>query len=79
MSEADQTAPAPVTLAVMNGRIKEQERQRNEALARCAVLSGEKAQVLDILRQARDEIDRLNALVASTTLTAEPTGSHAAH
>ncbi|NEU14714.1 hypothetical protein G3T14_21785 [Methylobacterium sp. BTF04] len=64
MSE-DRQAPLapPVTLGNMNARIEELERQRNQAQSRCAVLAGEKAEIVDLLRQSQVEIARLNDVI----------------
>lgn len=52
-----------ITVAEMNGRTEELERQRNEALTRCASLAGTNALLRRTLTEARDEIERLNSLI----------------
>ncbi|MCJ2032887.1 hypothetical protein [Methylobacterium sp. J-068] len=64
MSTGQTPAPKPVlTVTEMNGRIEELERQRNEALTRCATLSGIAALQRQTLTEAYAEIERLNGLV----------------
>jgi hypothetical protein len=53
-----------ITVADMNGRIEELERQRNEALARCATLAGANALARKTLTEALAEIERLNGLLS---------------
>ncbi|MBY0258996.1 hypothetical protein [Methylobacterium sp.] len=52
-----------MTITEMDGRIEELERQRNEALTRCAKLSGMNALLRQTLGEARGEIQRLNGFI----------------
>lgn len=64
-----------ITLAEMNGRVEELERQRNEALTRCAALSGMNALMRQTLTEAREEIERLNGPIPSPAASAADDGS----
>jgi hypothetical protein len=77
--------PAPaqtpaITVAEMNGRIEELQRQRDAALTRCATLAGSNALLRQTLTDAGTEIERLNGLVAASALPpADPAPAPTAH
>lgn len=60
----------------MGGRIRELQRELAECSARRAILAGENANLIDLLRLADDEIKRLRAEVER--LTPPPSVDHAA-
>lgn len=60
---SDAPAQKPLTLVEINGRIGELEAQRNNALARCAQIAGEKAEAIDLVQILKAEVDRLTALL----------------
>ncbi|MDV2988296.1 UNVERIFIED_CONTAM: hypothetical protein Q9R58_28815 [Methylobacteriaceae bacterium AG10] len=60
---SDAPAPKPLTLVQINGRIDELEAQRNNALARCAQIAGERAELIDLVKILKAENDRLTALL----------------
>jgi hypothetical protein len=61
-----------ITIADMNGRIEELERQRNEAFSRCAHLAGANALARKTLLEALAEIERLNGLIPQAAALAQP-------
>ncbi|CAO4174139.1 DUF904 domain-containing protein [Methylorubrum aminovorans] len=65
MSEARTAAPAAPgpSMAEIDGRIAEIEAQRTMAQNRCVVLAGRNAELLDLLKIHRDEVERLTALI----------------
>lgn len=73
---AEQQPQRTLTLAQIDGRITELEAQRNAAQARCAILAGEKAEAVDLLRQCQEEIARLNGIVndGASFAPSEPSG-----
>ncbi|MBD8906531.1 hypothetical protein [Methylorubrum zatmanii] len=60
MSDAAQDT---ISLTALNGRIAELEFQRNRAQTRAAVIAGEKAEALDLVRILKAEVERLTALL----------------
>lgn len=72
VSVAQKPAARNITVADMNGRIAEIEHQRNQALTRCSILAGEKAEAIDLLRTHIAEIERLNAVINAANPLAEP-------
>lgn len=76
MSEAP-SAPAPVSLEQMKGRLAELLVQRNAYQDRCAQLAGEKAEAVAVLLEAKAEIDRLTRLVRDAGLA--PVAAPAQH
>lgn len=77
MSEAapspEAALPRPLTEHQMKGRLAELAMQRDAALNRCAVLAGENAEAVDLVRFLQGEVERLRSLLAT-----QP-GSSAAH
>lgn len=59
MSAGPVPIPQPISATEMGGRIRELQRQVAEGSARSAVLAGENANLLELLRLANDEIKRL--------------------
>ncbi|NEU14316.1 hypothetical protein G3T14_19605 [Methylobacterium sp. BTF04] len=72
MSDAPALTQKPITIVEMNGRIAELERQRDQALTRCSLLAGEKAEALDLLRAHVAEVERLNAVIIAASPPGEP-------
>ncbi|MCJ2009182.1 hypothetical protein [Methylobacterium sp. J-092] len=68
---SDQPQPArTISLAEMNGRIEEIERQRDGAQKQLAILAGERALLLAGLTEARAEIARLTAVLSEAVISA---------
>ncbi|TFZ54996.1 hypothetical protein E4V01_24090 [Methylorubrum sp. Q1] len=64
MSEHAPAASAPIHSPVeMDGRIAEIEAQRSMAQNRCIVLAGRNAELLDLLKIHRAEVERLTTLL----------------
>lgn len=66
MSESPQPQPG-ITLSELQARIREIAHQRDDALARCAVMAGEKAILIEGLQAARAEVERLSAAPSGDT------------
>ncbi|GJD58158.1 hypothetical protein [Methylobacterium dankookense] len=76
MSEAPVPEAAPsrqLTVHQINGRLNELTRQRDVAQAQCVILSGEKAEALDLIKTLKAEVERLQGLLSAQA------GSSAAH
>lgn len=60
---SEDPAQKTISLAQIDGRIAELERQRNEALTRAARIAGERDEALNVAQVFRSEVARLTDLL----------------
>ncbi|UMY16672.1 hypothetical protein MMB17_18595 [Methylobacterium organophilum] len=70
-------APQPLSAAEINGRFGELTAQRDAALARCQMLAGQNAELIDLLKEAKAEMERLTALLQQGHQSDATTGPRA--
>ncbi|CAO4178799.1 hypothetical protein [Methylorubrum populi] len=72
---SDASEQKTISLAQIDGRIAELERQRNEALTRAARIAGERDEAIEIARTFRAEVERLTEVLGRQSVPDAPNAS----